>query len=106
MPYHQIIDGDVWVTDPNSEYYNQLCRANQTGRDWYGCEDLYHMMNFYKYCLLIGYNTDPVVPGAGSAIFLHMDDKPTSGCVGTREAVMFALFMWLDPACDPHILIY
>ncbi|MBQ4425440.1 MAG: L,D-transpeptidase family protein [Lachnospiraceae bacterium] len=107
LDYHQIIDGDVWVTDPSSSHYNQLCRRNQADADWQGCEDMYALLRFYKYCILINYNTDPVVPGAGSAIFLHVqDDVDTSGCVSTSEAIMFAIFGWLDPANEPHILIY
>jgi L,D-peptidoglycan transpeptidase YkuD (ErfK/YbiS/YcfS/YnhG family) len=38
----------------------------------------------YDLVLVIGYNDDPVVPGKGSAMFLHLarpDFGPTEGCV-------------------------
>ena len=39
---------------------------------------------FYDVIVVLGYNDDPVVPGCGSAIFLHLareDYGATAGCV-------------------------
>lgn len=41
----------------------------------------------YDVCVITDHNADPVVPGAGSAIFVHHWRKPrhpTAGCVGFR----------------------
>lgn len=110
MEYHQIINGDFWVDDPASLYYNQFVRTTDSHvyPDWRSGEDLYSLLRYYKYMAVVRYNMDPVVSGAGSAIFLHCQggDTTTSGCVSTKEATMFAIFRWLKPSADPHILIY
>ena len=49
---------------------------------------------------MIGYNLDPVVPGAGSAIFLHIaapDFTPTAGCVAVEKGVLLGLLPLLGP---------
>ncbi len=41
--------------------------------------------------IVLDYNIDPVVRGAGSAIFLHLahaDLAPTSGCIGVSTETM------------------
>ena len=48
----------------------------------------------YDALVVIGYNLDPVVPGAGSAIFLHIaapDFAPTAGCVAVEKGVLLGL---------------
>jgi L,D-peptidoglycan transpeptidase YkuD (ErfK/YbiS/YcfS/YnhG family) len=50
--------------------------------------------------VVIGYNLDPVVPGAGSAIFLHVarpDFAPTAGCVAIARDVLVGLMPRLGP---------
>ena len=47
-------------------------------------ERLWREDEVYDYVVVLGYNDDPVVRGAGSAIFLHVarpDYTPTEGCV-------------------------
>ena len=45
------------------------------------------------------------VPGRGSAIFLHVGSKPTSGCISLPKSDLTALIRWLNADADPHILI-
>ncbi len=110
MEYHQITEGDYWIDDVNSKYYNTMVHEESfaTRKGWETGEDMYELLHYYRYMAVIRYNTDPIVPGAGSAIFLHCQagDTDTSGCVSTKEATMFAVLRWLDPDSDPHILIY
>jgi L,D-peptidoglycan transpeptidase YkuD (ErfK/YbiS/YcfS/YnhG family) len=54
----------------------------------------------YDVLVIIGYNMEPVVPGAGSAIFLHIatpDFAPTAGCVAVRKEVLLGLLPLLAP---------
>ena len=54
----------------------------------------------YDLIVVIGYNFAPVVPGAGSAIFLHVarpDFSPTAGCVAIDKAALVALMPLLGP---------
>jgi len=110
MEYHQIVDGDYWIDDPDSRYYNSFVHEDvfDSRIGWNTGEDLFNMLRYYRYMAVIRYNMDPVVPGAGSAVFLRCqaDDTATSGSVGTKDATVFAILRWLDPAADPHILIY
>ena len=42
----------------------------------------------YDICVVTDQNTDPIIPGAGSAIFLHLWRKPrhpTAGCIAFRR---------------------
>jgi L,D-peptidoglycan transpeptidase YkuD (ErfK/YbiS/YcfS/YnhG family) len=48
----------------------------------------------------------PVVPGRGSGIFLHVQiGKPTSGCISLPEAALIHTLRWLRPVARPYIAI-
>ena len=54
----------------------------------------------YDLVVILGHNDDPVVPGAGSAIFLHLarpDYGPTEGCVALARADLEALLASAQP---------
>ena len=53
----------------------------------------------------IGYNPE-CIPGKGSAIFFHISDRPTAGCVGASEQTVVNLLSVLNPEDNPHILIF
>ena len=60
----------------------------------------------YDYGAVIAYNMDPTVPGAGSAIFLHVSDGgPTVGCVSLPTGELLAVLRWLSPAARPRIIM-
>jgi D-alanyl-D-alanine dipeptidase/L,D-peptidoglycan transpeptidase YkuD (ErfK/YbiS/YcfS/YnhG family) len=89
MPYTKVSDVDVWVDDPASKYYNQWAKTDFPDADWKSAERLAKFEEAYKYAIAINYNTAPVIPGRGSAIFLHTaTGKPTAGCVAVPEAAM------------------
>ena len=63
--------------------------------------------NLYKYGIVIEYNTDPVIKGNGSAIFLHIwknESIPTAGCVAVSEENLIKIIEWLDPVASPLII--
>jgi len=106
MPYRQILSDDIWVDDIDAEDYNQWTKINQTKATSY--ERMKRTDDLYKYGIVIGYNTDPVIYGKGSAIFLHVwkdKNSPTTGCVAVSEENMFKLLQWLDPTKLPLIII-
>jgi L,D-peptidoglycan transpeptidase YkuD (ErfK/YbiS/YcfS/YnhG family) len=56
--------------------------------------------DLYDALVVIGYNMDPITPGAGSAIFLHVasaDFAPTAGCVAVNKQVLLGLIPLLGP---------
>jgi L,D-peptidoglycan transpeptidase YkuD (ErfK/YbiS/YcfS/YnhG family) len=109
-PYRPIVPGDCWISDVASPAYNQLVAASPCVSP---NEDLYAIgAGPYRYLATIGYNTNPIVPGAGSAIFLHRHHHDsagrtvaTSGCVSLSEPDLLAVLRWLDPAKQPRILM-
>jgi L,D-peptidoglycan transpeptidase YkuD (ErfK/YbiS/YcfS/YnhG family) len=106
MNYFQTTEDDVWVDDAGSSDYNQLVKRWQTKASSF--EDMRRNDNLYKYGIVIGYNTDPVVRGLGSAIFFHVwrgKEKPTAGCVAMSEEDIVTILGWLDPSKKPLVIM-
>ncbi|HEX9080064.1 MAG TPA: L,D-transpeptidase family protein [Desulfuromonadaceae bacterium] len=96
----------IWVDDPRSDRYNTLTdREKGKGLSY---EVMKRGDDLYKYGIVVEYNTKKTIPGAGSAIFLHLwagPTTPTAGCVAMAEPDMLRLLGWLDPARQPVALI-
>jgi len=63
-------------------------------------EVLWRDDELYDLFVVIGYNTDPVVPGKGSAIFLHCarpDFAGTEGCIAIARDELIPLLSLLGP---------
>ena len=105
LPFIQTNSEDKWIDDPNHENYNSHIRGNTTAKSF---EHLKLSSIDYKYCMVIEYNTHPVVKGKGSAIFFHLADanySPTAGCVAIKESDMDQILLWLDPNKQKAILM-
>jgi L,D-peptidoglycan transpeptidase YkuD (ErfK/YbiS/YcfS/YnhG family) len=104
--YHRLVCGDWWDEDPTSPEYNTFqhvpCgQAPPFGGD---SEALWTEVTYYPSFAVVEYNTHPVVPYAGSAIFVHADTgAPTTGCVSIPLADLNQFLRWLDPARLPAI---
>ena len=98
----QITDKTYWVDDPNSRFYNQKVEGTQN-KDWNSAE---HMISYdvYRYGFVVEYNLQ-AEKNAGSAIFFHLGNTPTSGCIATGESMVLAYLKELDKEQNPHILI-
>jgi L,D-peptidoglycan transpeptidase YkuD (ErfK/YbiS/YcfS/YnhG family) len=107
--YHRVVCGDWWVEDVRSPFYNRFhhvrCGTKPPFR--ITSEDMSRSPISYRYLAVIDYNTHPIVPGRGSGIFLHVSASggPTLGCVSLTKAQALTLFLWLDPAASPQIVI-
>ena len=93
------------MDDSDSPQYNTWQRASSDGRaeTWRSAERL----AAYQTGIVVQHNTDPPVPGAGSAIFLHVwggPAKTTIGCTALAKPEMQTLLAWLDPALDPVLV--
>lgn len=105
MPYRQTLADDIWVDDPQADDYNRWVKKPETRAASY--EIMKRNDNFYKYGIIIEYNTNPVIKGNGSAIFLHIwkaEDMPTAGCVAVSQENILKILDWLDPAASPLII--
>jgi L,D-peptidoglycan transpeptidase YkuD (ErfK/YbiS/YcfS/YnhG family) len=108
MPYRQVTDSDWWVSDVRSPAYNTFahCAPGTCPFDEKAGENLGEAGASYDYAAVIGYNTAPVVPGAGSAFFVHVNaGAPSQGCVEVPRNSEIALLRWLDPAQRPVVSI-
>jgi L,D-peptidoglycan transpeptidase YkuD (ErfK/YbiS/YcfS/YnhG family) len=88
---------DAWVDDPADPNYNRLASLPYHGHT----EAMWLDDGVYDLLVVIGYNMAPVVPGAGSAIFLHIarpDFAPTAGCIAVERDVLRRLLPRLGPA--------
>lgn len=102
LSYRQIDGDSYWVDDGASPAYNTWVEG---AGDWRSAEHLADHQSAYALAVVIEYNTDPVVPYAGSAIFLHCGSTPTAGCVSIAHEDMARILKWLDPSANPMILI-
>lgn len=108
MPYRQVGTSDWWVSDQRSPSYNTYrhCAPGACDFNESAGENLGRAGPSYDYAVMIGYNTAPVRPGAGSAFFVHVDaGAPSQGCVEVPRASEVALLRWLDLAQHPRITI-
>jgi len=80
VPIEPISPNDGWCDDPADPAYNRPVRLPHDGRH----ETLWRADGIYDVLGVLDWNLSPVVPGRGSAIFLHVarpDFSPTEGCV-------------------------
>jgi L,D-peptidoglycan transpeptidase YkuD (ErfK/YbiS/YcfS/YnhG family) len=87
---------DGWVDDPADPRYNTLVALPYPA----SAEALWRDDGLYDLIVVIGYNTAPVTPGKGSAIFLHVarpDFSGTEGCIAVAREVLIPLMGLLGP---------
>lgn len=105
LPYYKLKPGDVWVTDPQSKYYNLLVRKNTVFIDWLSEIELFERPVRYAYVLVVDYNISHKEPYKGSALFLECSiGKPTDGSIALPRAFMEELMLFVD--ADTKIYIF
>jgi L,D-peptidoglycan transpeptidase YkuD (ErfK/YbiS/YcfS/YnhG family) len=90
LPLHAIARDDGWCDAPADPNYNRLVKLPYPA----SAENMWREDHLYDLVAVLGYNDSPVVPGKGSAIFLHLarsvdrsdqnkspDYAATQGCV-------------------------
>jgi L,D-peptidoglycan transpeptidase YkuD (ErfK/YbiS/YcfS/YnhG family) len=107
LRYHRLTCGDWWDEDPRSPTYNRFRHVTCGTRPRFGggSEPLWRISPQYRYFAVIDYNARPIVPGRGSAIFLHVAVGSTAGCISLPEARLVRLLRWLRPSARPAIHI-
>ena len=95
IPYVIIGENDGWCDDPKSKLYNQHVQFPFDS----SAEKLFRDDDLYDLLCVINHNTDPIIPGKGSAIFLHIS-KPnfegTEGCVAIEKENIIELAKKID----------
>lgn len=88
---------DGWCDAPEDCNYNKRVKLPYRAR----AEQLWRTDHLYDLLAVLGYNDDPVVPGKGSAIFLHLahsDYAPTQGCIALSYADARDALEQLEPS--------
>ncbi|MGJ9457532.1 L,D-transpeptidase family protein [Oceanobacillus sp. CF4.6] len=101
LSYRAITPDDVWVDDSNSSLYNSWQSKAETSDQWSSAENM--DIALYTHGFVINYNTAQT-PGKGSAIFFHIANGYTLGCVGVSESNVVSILKWLDPKKNPVII--
>lgn len=112
LNYRALTARDYFVDDVNSEDYNQwktipAGEENNPGNYWRSYERMKRSDHLYELGVVVDHNTDPVMKGKGSAIFLHVWRRaasPTVGCTAMHKEDLIRLISWLDPAKEPIII--
>jgi len=108
LPLRAIRPQDGWCDAPHDANYNRLVTLPYRA----SAERMWRDDHLYDLVAVLGYNDDPVVPGKGSAIFLHLagrggdnrsdaskepDYSVTQGCVALAFADALAALEQFQP---------
>jgi L,D-peptidoglycan transpeptidase YkuD (ErfK/YbiS/YcfS/YnhG family) len=96
LPLSTIAPDDGWCDAPDDPAYNRPVKLPYPA----SAEQLWREDHVYDIIVVLGFNDDPVVPGKGSAIFLHLakaDYATTAGCVALALPDMLAVLAQLKP---------
>jgi len=102
LPVAVIADDDGWCDAPADSAYNEPVKLP------YGAsaETMHRDDALYDVVVIIGHNDDPVVPNAGSAIFMHVapdNGAPTAGCVALARDDLLSVLAALRPGATIEI---
>jgi len=91
LPVMPLDSNQGWCDAPDDAAYNQQVTLPHPA----STEGLWRKDSLYDLIVVLGHNDSPVVPGCGSAIFLHVaqpDYGPTEGCIAlAREDLLEVL---------------
>jgi L,D-peptidoglycan transpeptidase YkuD (ErfK/YbiS/YcfS/YnhG family) len=91
LPIAPIAMDDAWCDAPEDRNYNRPVKLPYPA----SAEAMWRGDGLYDLVVVLGHNDDPVVPYAGSAIFLHVaapEGTPTAGCIAlAREDLLSVL---------------
>lgn len=95
LPTRKMKPNDGWCDAPADPLYNMpVTHPYPSSAEW-----LWRADNIYDLIVVVGYNDAPVVPGKGSAIFLHVarsDYAPTAGCIAFAKRDLLKILKRLN----------
>lgn len=102
LPVIALSPNDGWCDDPAHPDYNKFVTLPHTA----SCENLWREDHVYDVIITLDHNSNPVVPGAGSAIFFHLAREnfaPTEGCAAVPLEDMLYVLGRITPGCRMEI---
>ncbi|MGA3160418.1 MAG: L,D-transpeptidase family protein [Terracidiphilus sp.] len=107
MPYLNLSPSVECVDDASSKFYNRVLERATVAPDWSSSEQMLRPDGEYRWGVVVEHNAEPVTPGVGSCIFLHIWLGPgvgTTGCTAMAQEQLEALLARLDPARTPLLV--
>ena len=102
LPLRAIAPDDGWCDAPGDPNYNRPIKLPYPK----SAESMWRDDHLYDVVAILGFNDDPVVDGAGSAIFLHCardDYGPTEGCVALKLPDLLNALSKLKPGAKLEV---
>jgi L,D-peptidoglycan transpeptidase YkuD (ErfK/YbiS/YcfS/YnhG family) len=96
FPTAVIAPDDGWCDAPDHPAYNRPVKLPFSASH----EEMWRRDDLYDIVVVLGQNDDPVIPGAGSAVFLHVASDgygPTAGCASMTRADLQAFLALARP---------
>src|SRR5579859_7627465 len=103
LPSRALDIDDGWCDAPFDPGYNRPVRLPYPA----SAERMWREDGLYDLVIVLGYNDAPVVPGAGSAIFIHVARPgygPTDGCIALAWEDLLALVGRAGPEDTVRVL--
>jgi D-alanyl-D-alanine dipeptidase len=107
MPYVNLTQSVECVDDPGSKFYNRVVDRAAVSPDWNSSEHMLLSDGLYRWGIVVDHNANPVTPGSGSCVFMHIwlgRGKGTTGCTAMPQEQLESLLAWLDPARKPLLV--
>ncbi len=103
LPVFALSPNDGWCDDPTHEDYNKPIKLPHDGSH----ERLWRDDNIYDIVVVLGYNTSPVIPFMGSAIFIHFAEpsfKSTRGCIALKDVDLLEILKTCSTKTNLHVM--
>jgi L,D-peptidoglycan transpeptidase YkuD (ErfK/YbiS/YcfS/YnhG family) len=103
IPARPLAENDGWCDDPADAHYNRHITLPYPSSH----ERLVRDDGLYDVIVVLGHNDAPVVPGRGSAIFLHVAAPgfaPTEGCIALARDDLLAVLADCRPGDGVEVL--
>ncbi len=96
------------IDDIKSSFYNQIVTRDKIEKvDWQSSEKMFFAEIWYQQGIVVEQNTNPIVNGSGSCIFLHNWSQPnetTAGCTEMEPVKLKEIIYWLDSTSNPILI--
>ncbi len=107
-PYKVYKETDYCIDDVKSKLYNKIVDSTKVKKDYKSYEHMKFPKDYYKYGIVVDHNgiADGAKPkrGAGSCIFIHIKEVPSSGCTVMSESEIKEILRWLNPKSKPLLV--
>ncbi|MBS1794539.1 MAG: L,D-transpeptidase family protein [Acidobacteria bacterium] len=108
LPFTPLEEYTECVDDAKSIHYNRIVNRMQVGDfDWQSSEKMLAVGAEYDLGVFVAHNSNPVVKGDGSCIFLHIwkdSETGTAGCTAMERKNLETIMKWIDPAKNPVLI--